>query len=101
MDRLARLKAFVEESPDDPFPLYGVAMEHKRLGDFASADATFEALRTRFPDYLPQYLLHGQVLEGLGRRDDAAATLRRGLEVAAAAGDAHAEEELQEALDAL
>ena len=101
MPSIETLKAFAEERPDDPFPVYALAMEHKRQGALEEADRVFRDLRRRHPDYLPQYLIHGQVLEGMGGGDAAAEAYRLGLEVARRTGEAHAEEELQEALDAL
>ena len=34
-ERLSEFEKFVELAPGDPFPLYGLAMEHKSLGNLA------------------------------------------------------------------
>jgi tetratricopeptide (TPR) repeat protein len=98
MDRIATFKSFIQRSPADPFPRYGLAMEHKGRGDLAEAWAVFEDLLARFPDYVPAYLMAGGTLAALGRRDDACEVFRRGLEAAAKKGDQHARGELEAAL---
>jgi tetratricopeptide (TPR) repeat protein len=98
MDRIATFKSFIQRSPTDPFPRYGLAMEHKTRGDLAEAWAAFEDLLARFPDYVPAYLMAGGTLVALGRRDEAAGVYRRGLEAAAKKRDQHAHGELEAAL---
>lgn len=98
MDRIATFKSFIERSPADPFPRYGLAMEHKGRGELAEAWAAFAELLERFPDYVPTYLMAGGTLAALGRRDEAADVYRRGREAAARKGDAHAARELEAAL---
>jgi tetratricopeptide (TPR) repeat protein len=86
---------------NDPFPIYGLALEYKSAGRIDDAVRTFESLRERFPAYVPQYLMAGQILVTAGRAAEARAWLERGLEVARTAGDAHARSELQSALEGL
>lgn len=97
MDRIATFKSFIERSPTDPFPRYGLAMEHKRLGQLAEAAAVFSEILGAFPDYVPAYLMAGGTLAALGRRDEAADVYRRGIEVAERR-DPHARRELESAL---
>lgn len=85
----------------DPFAWYGLAMEYRALSRFEEALATFEALRERVPDYVPMYLMCGQMLESMGRPSDARQWLARGLEEARRKGDAHAAGELESAIAAL
>jgi tetratricopeptide (TPR) repeat protein len=98
MDRIATFKSFISRSPADPFPRYGLAMEHKTRGELAEAWAVFEDLLEKFPDYVPSYLMAGGTLVALGRRDEAAEIYRRGVDVATRRGDQHARGELQTAL---
>ncbi len=100
-ERLELLRRFVEENPDDPFPRYGLAMEYRRLGETEEALATFRALRRDFPDYLPQYLMHGQLLAAEGRVDEAREVFRAGIALAKQQGETHALSELTDALEAL
>ena len=98
MDRLATFRSFIAKSPTDPFPRYGLAMEHKGRGELAEAWAVFEEMLVKFPDYVPMYLMAGGTLVALGRKDEAADTYRKGIEVATRRGDQHARRELEAAL---
>jgi tetratricopeptide (TPR) repeat protein len=98
MDRVLAFKEFIERSPDDPFPRYGLAMEYRNQGRKDDARRAFEELMERFPDYVPAYLMAGGNLADLGDGGAAAAVYRRGIEAATRAGDAHAKSELEAAL---
>jgi tetratricopeptide (TPR) repeat protein len=82
----------------DPFAWYGLAMEYRALSRHEEALAAFETLRARTPDYVPMYLMCGQMLQAMGRASDARAWLSWGLEAARNKGDAHAAGELEGAL---
>lgn len=101
MDRIATFKSFIARAPGDPFPRYGLAMEHKGRGELPEAWDAFSELLDKFPDYVPTYLMAGGTLVGLARRDEAAAIYRRGIEVASRKGDSHARGELETALHEL
>jgi tetratricopeptide (TPR) repeat protein len=98
MDRIATFKSFIQRSPADPFPRYGLGMEHKSRGELADAWLVFEELLAQFPDYVPTYLMAGGTLVALGRRDEASEVYRRGIEAAGRKGDQHARGELESAL---
>ncbi len=98
MDRLENFRAFIRRSPQDPFPRYGLAMEFKTRGDLAEAWSQFSELVAQFPSYVPTYLMAGGTLVALGRKDEAAAIYRQGVEVATSSGDQHARRELESAL---
>ncbi len=85
----------------DPFAWYGLAMEYRALSRHEEALATFEKLRERAPDYVPMYLMCGQMLESMGRAADARTWLAKGVDEARSKGDAHAAGELESALAAL
>jgi tetratricopeptide (TPR) repeat protein len=99
MDRIATFKSFVARAPGDPFPRYGLAMEHKSRGELDAAWAVFSELLDKFPDYVPTYLMAGGTLLALGRRDEAGAIYQRGIDVATRKGDGHARGELESALN--
>jgi tetratricopeptide (TPR) repeat protein len=98
MDRISTFKSFIARAPKDPFPRYGLAMEHKARGELAEAWAAFSELLDGFPDYVPTYLMAGGTLAALGRKDEAVAVYRRGIEVASTR-DPHARGELESALN--
>ena len=98
MDRIATFKSFIAKSPKDPFPRYGLAMEHKTRGELDQAWVAFEELLTQFPDYVATYLMAGGTLAALGRSSEAAEIYRRGITVATQKHDSHARGELESAL---
>ncbi len=92
------LKQLLDQDPASSFARYGLAMEYMNTGELDRAAAEFEALLTSDPAYAAGYYHGGQLLEKLGRPDDARDYYRRGLN---ATRDAHARSELQAALDIL
>lgn len=98
MDRIATFQSFIAKSPKDPFPRYGLAMEHKTRGELDLAWAAFQELLGDFPDYVPTYLMAGGTLASLGKIAEAAEIYRRGISMAAAKNDSHARGELESAL---
>lgn len=88
----------VTAGSDDPFAWYGLAMEYRTLSRFDEALAAFERLKARAPDYVPMYLMCGQMLDSMGRREDARAWITAGIAAARSKGDAHALSELEGAL---
>jgi hypothetical protein len=98
IDRIATFKTFIARTPGDPFPRYGLAMEHKTRGELELAWTAFEELLTQFSDYVPTYLMAGGTLVALGRTREASDVYRRGIEVATRRGDSHARGELETAL---
>ena len=98
MDRIETFKTFIARTPADPFPRYGLAMEYKGAQRLDDAWVEFQELLTKFPDYVPTYLMAGGTLIALGRTDEAASVLQTGIEVAGRRGDAHARKELETAL---
>jgi tetratricopeptide (TPR) repeat protein len=101
MDRIAAFRSFIEKSPSDPFPRYGLAMELKNQGKLDDSARAFAELIAGFPEYVPSYLMSGSVLVALGRREDANDVYQRGIANALARGDLHAKKELESALDEL
>jgi tetratricopeptide (TPR) repeat protein len=101
MDRIATFKTFIARTPGDPFPRYGLAMEHKARGELDLAWDAFQELLAQFEDYVPTYLMAGGTLAALGRHAEAADVYRRGIDVATRRGDQHARRELETALGEL
>ncbi|MEM9067394.1 MAG: hypothetical protein AAGE52_02780 [Myxococcota bacterium] len=95
------MDAIIAKGSTDPFVFYARAMELRGLGRLKEALAAYEDVETRFPDYVPTYLMAAQVSEKLGSEDVARGFAERGLAKANAASDAHAASELQAFLDEL
>lgn len=96
--RLLFLESLVQSGKADSFARYGLANEYKRLGRTEDALEQFTNLRDLDPQYVPQYLMAGQLLLSLGRKDEARIWLGAGIEQARIAKNLHALGELESAL---
>ncbi|MBE7179145.1 MAG: tetratricopeptide repeat protein, partial [Mucilaginibacter polytrichastri] len=76
---------------------YALATEYLRLNNRDKALEFYEDLTANHPDYVGTYYHLGKLYEQLGRKDDALFTYKKGMDVAFAARDAHARNELQAA----
>jgi predicted Zn-dependent protease len=74
-------------------------MEYRRAGRVNDALDTFGKLRGLHPDYLPVYLMAGQVLVDEQRADEAREWLEAGIALARAQNATHALNELTSALE--
>ena len=99
--RLAFFEKVTAEGNTEPMALYGLAMEYRSVGRPEDSLRAFEKLRAAHPGYVPTFLMCGQLLEQMGRPDDAREWYRAGIAVASEKGDAHAQGELEAALAAL
>jgi cytochrome c-type biogenesis protein CcmH/NrfG len=99
--RRQMLEEFVAKKPDDAFSRYGLAMECMNSGDAASANAHFRALLERNADYIPAYLMYGQLLARESRAGEARQILSTGIAAAAKKGDQHARSEMEALLTEL
>lgn len=95
------LEEFVAQKPDDAFSRYGLAMECMNSGDPSAADVHFRALIERNADYIPSYLMYGQLLARESRNDEARQVLSKGMAAAAKKGDDHARSEMETLLGEL
>jgi Tfp pilus assembly protein PilF len=95
------LEQFVLQKPADSFARYGLAMECANEGDSQAATAHFEKLLASDPNYVAGYFQFAQLLVRLGRADEARKLLSDGIVVAQKAGDMHARDEMQSALNSL
>jgi Flp pilus assembly protein TadD len=85
--RLERLKALVEAQPEDPRARYFLANELFRAEDWAGAAEQFGAyVALSGGDDGAAYRSLGLALERLGRREEAAAAYRTGIDSALAHG---------------
>ncbi|HXW57527.1 MAG TPA: tetratricopeptide repeat protein [Candidatus Cybelea sp.] len=99
--RRQALERFLTEKPNDAFARYGLALECAKQGDHQAASANFERLLESSPEYVAGYFQFGQLLARLGELDRARKLLSDGIVVAQKAGDMHARDEMQSALNSL
>ncbi len=95
--RLEQLLAFHEQDPNDPFILYGIALEYQKDSP-EQARSFFETLLRRFPDYLPTYYHAAKLYEETGEVEKARRTYEKGVEISKDQKNSHALRELQNAL---
>jgi cytochrome c-type biogenesis protein CcmH/NrfG len=101
MDRIAMLKEILEQSPNDTFARYGLAMEYSKAGDVAAATQEFTQLLRNNPDYTPGYFMAAQTLARAERTEEARQMLRNGIASAARTGNTHASSEMEAMLQEL
>lgn len=100
-DRLSKLLAMLEDDPEDPFCLYGIAQEHAGRGDHLTALDWYERAARADPNDGYIHFHRARSLEDLGRLDEAIAAVHEGLAAADRGGDAHARSELTGLLESL
>ncbi|MGC1105146.1 MAG: tetratricopeptide repeat protein [Candidatus Acidiferrales bacterium] len=95
------LEQFVEKNPLDAFGRYGLAMECMKEGDIAAAETHFKQLISSHAEYVAAYYQYGRMLAAGNRVAEARKILAEGIVRAQQAGEDHARDELQAALDEL
>ena len=86
------------KTPSDAFLLYGIALEHKKLGDAPAAIEFLDQVIAADPGYCYAYHQKGLVNESTGDVEAAKSAYRAGIAAAEKKGDAHAREEISAAL---
>src|SRR6266852_5522779 len=97
--RRQMLEEFVARKPDDALSRYGLAMECMNSGDLAAADTHFRALLERHADYVPAYLMYGQLLARESCNDEAKQVLSKGIAAATKGRNEHARSEMEALLN--
>jgi tetratricopeptide (TPR) repeat protein len=101
MDRIARIKEILKDSPNDSFLKHALALEYIKLNNDTDARQLFEELLSYEPGYVGSYYHLGKLLERVGELPQAIAVYEKGIEMAKEAKERHAMNELQTALDDL
>ncbi len=93
--RLEILEKMVKSGTGDSFAQYALALEYRKEDRVEEAIDTFCALRERDPNYLPMYLMAGQIYVTSARLAEARDWLTAGIGLAKAQGDHKALGELE------
>jgi len=101
MERIEKLKQFLQKTPGDSFLLHALALEYIKLGDDVAARKIFEDLLARDPTYVGSYYHLARVLERANDKDAAITVYEKGMAEAKKASDAHALGELRGAYEDL
>lgn len=99
-DRLNQLITFYNEDPNDPFIIYGIAMEYFN-NEKLKAKEYFEILLKKFPDYLATYYQAGHLYENLDMEEEAKECYNKGIVLARNQNNSTTLRELQNALNEL
>jgi tetratricopeptide (TPR) repeat protein len=100
-DRIQQLHSLLKSEPEDPFCLYGLAMEHAKRGEHDQAIAWFDKTLAVDPGYLYAYFHKAKSQEQIEDLTAAQCTLKAGLAKAKASGDAKSMNEIASYLDEL
>ncbi|MBB1282809.1 hypothetical protein HRH25_00365 [Flavisolibacter sp. BT320] len=101
MERIEKLKAFLEQNPTDSFVQHALALEYVKLNNDAAAREQWETLLAGDETYIGAYYHLAKLQERQGNREAAIATYEKGMQVAKTSGDNHAYNELQAAYEDL
>jgi len=101
MDRIEKLKEFLEKDPYDAFVKHALALEYVKLGDEAAARRLWEEILERDPSYIGSYYHLAKLLERTGEKEQAIKWYEKGMEAARAAKQMKAYNELQAAYEDL
>jgi len=101
MERIDKLKAFLQATPKDNFLRHALALEYIKIEENQQARVLFEDILTESPDYIGSYYHLAKLLEKLEQTDLAIKWYEQGMEAAKKAKDNHAYNELQAAYEDL
>jgi len=99
-ERLNLLFRYLKEEPNEPFHLYGIAMEYM-TSDLDKAKEYLQNLYDSHPNYLPTYYQLGTVLIEHGDENQAISVLEKGIELAKKQHEINTLRELQSLYDEL
>jgi tetratricopeptide (TPR) repeat protein len=86
LERLKLLEQYAREDPNDPFPVYALALEFMK-SDPQKAKDLFDKLLTDHPDYLPAYYHAGYLYFTNGDLATAKRILETGAQKLKTSGD--------------
>jgi Tfp pilus assembly protein PilF len=95
---MTKLTAMLEKDATDPFLLFAMGMEHKKLKQTAEAVQWFNKTIERDPGYCVAYHQAALAYEDAGDVESAKRTYHEGIDVARKKGDHHAADEMAAAL---
>lgn len=99
-ERIETLRKLLEMEPTDVFSRYALGLEYLAEQPEVSEQCFLKVLELD-PNYVAAYFQLGQLKAEVGRNQEAADWLERGIEVAGRVGDSHALAEMQDFLDQL
>lgn len=101
MNRIEKLKEFLQITPNDSFLLHALALEYIKAGNDGEAGKCFAAVLENDPEYVGSYYHYAKLLERKNEKEAAISIYEKGIAVAKAVNNRHALSELQAAYDEL
>jgi predicted Zn-dependent protease len=101
MERILKLKTFIQKDPEDLFSRHALAMELLKLGEQQEAIQVMEELLKIDYKHTGTYLHLGRTYEKTGDVNQALSTYKRGLEVCRSVNTRHDLQELMAAYQQL
>ena len=101
MDRIKKLKEFLENKTADSFIMHALALEYIKLGNDAEAKHLFETVLENEPGYIGSYYHLAKLMERIGENEKAISVYEKGMEEAKRSGDHHSFSELKSAYEEL
>ncbi len=101
MSRLEKLKQMLQETPQDSFLRYALALELVKAGESTSGLEALDSLIADDPDYVAAYFQKAQVLAEDEQTFLAREACQAGIVAAKRVGDAHAAGEMTAFLETL
>jgi len=101
MERIDKLKEFLQASPNDNFLKHALALEYIKTGDTNAAKTLFEEILAQDALYIGTYYHLAKLLQGMGDTATAVQWYEKGMQAARRAGDDHAYNELRSAYEEL
>lgn len=98
MDRIDRLKEFIEKFPNDMFSRHALAMEYLKVGNDAAAEGVMRDILVQDPRHTGTYYHLAKLLEKSGRIAEAIGILEEGISTCEKTGAKHDLQELKSAL---
>jgi len=101
MDRISKLKEYMQTAEEDSFLQHALALEYIKIGNDEEAGKLFNEILKREPTYVGSYYHLGKLLERTGDPKKALRVYERGVQIAQAGNDSHSYNELQAAYEDL
>jgi len=101
MDKIEKLKEYLQASPGDSFLKHALALEYIKIGNDTDARELFESILQIEPGYVGTYYHLAKLLERIGDTEGAIKVYENGMGETKRAGDNHAYSELKAAYDEL
>lgn len=95
-NRIEKLKEFYQQNPNDPFVIYGLALEYVKTDPDKAAEH-FDILLQHHPDYLPTYYHAAALYAEMDQRTKAEYIYIKGIDLAELTNDQHTLRELKNA----